>query len=303
MDGQRQPTGKPYRRTQRHSIVAPIELTERDRWLIEALAKLRFLTTSQILRLGFAGTRSAANKRLRKLFDAGLVRVWMRCLETENLYALAPAGRTALNGDGRAHVPRGLDRDLDHTLAINDVRIALATTLAAAVAELVSWQSDWDLRTRGRARLIPDARFSIRWANGTETPFHLEVDRNTKSATAFLRKLVAYRTAALRHGGLLDTSPVAILVVGFNPTWLERYRLHLQHSALRVPVWFATLSDVVAFGATGAIWRAAHDDQKQSLATLVALPNGSEGPEEKTAGHPCVCAPAPARVLPVEATS
>jgi hypothetical protein len=49
-----------------------VRLVERDRWLLEALAKMRFLTTRQLARLAFGGSRWAANKRLRKLFDAGL---------------------------------------------------------------------------------------------------------------------------------------------------------------------------------------------------------------------------------------
>ena len=70
--------------------------TERDYWVLEALAKMQFLTTRQIGHLLFNGSRSAANKRLRKLYDAGLIRVWLRSLNTDNVYALAPPGRRLL---------------------------------------------------------------------------------------------------------------------------------------------------------------------------------------------------------------
>ncbi len=278
----------------------PVSVTERDQYLLQSIGKLRFVTTGQVLRLRFASSRSAANKRLRRLFDAGLLRVWVRCLEEENLYALTLAGRAALidgataGDNARAlHVPRGLDRDLDHTLAINDVRIALATTLPLLDAELLSWRSDWDLRGHGPAHLVPDARFGVRWSDGNETAFSLEVDRNTKSASALLRKLLVYRAAAHSLDG---ASAVVVLVVVHSPAWLHRYRLRLGHAGLRLPVWFATLADVGAHGAVGAIWRAADSDARSGAPVLTALPNGSEGRTLQTAAATGADAPAAARV-------
>jgi hypothetical protein len=279
---------------------APLSFTERDRWLLQSIGKLRFVTTGQVLRLRFARSRSAANKRLRRLFDAGLVRVWVRCLEEENLYALTPAGRAALIYGATAeddacalHVPRGLDRDLDHTLAINDVRIALATTLPPQDAELLSWRSDWDLRAQGSAHLVPDARFGVRWSDGNETTFSLEVDRNTKSVSAFLRKLLMYRAAAHWYAG---ASGVVILAVVYSPAWLQQYRVRLGHAGLRLPVWFATLADVVAHGAAGAIWRPAASDAGSGSPFLTALPNGSEWRTLQTAAAAGTYVPAAARV-------
>lgn len=71
-------------------------LTERDRWLLEALAKMRFLTTRQIARLLFNGSRPPARRRLRKLFDAKLIRVWMRSLNADNVYTLTSQGHRVL---------------------------------------------------------------------------------------------------------------------------------------------------------------------------------------------------------------
>jgi DNA-binding transcriptional ArsR family regulator len=274
-----------YRRRTERTELHTLQLTERDRWLLESIAKMRFLSTSQLVRLGFGASRSAVNKRLRRLFDAGLVRAWVRCLESENVYSLTAAGRLTLPTDDGSHVtvPRGLDRDLDHTLAINDVRIALATTLPAIHADLVSWLSDWDLRPRRSARLVPDANFTVRWSNGREIAFHLEVDRNTKSASALLRKLFGYRAMTYRHDDALGSGDYVILVVAHDPAWLARYRLHVAHAALSLPVWFATLADVVAHGATDVIWRTADSDEPHGLRTLSSLPNGSEDVPHKSA--------------------
>src|SRR2546425_12729822 len=89
--------------------------TERDRWLLETVGKLRFATTSQLTRLHFT-SRWGANKRLRKLLDAGLVRAWVRSLSEENVYSLDRRGVRLLekdhSGDGW-FVARGLYRKLD----------------------------------------------------------------------------------------------------------------------------------------------------------------------------------------------
>ena len=76
----------------RRQATVDIRLQDRDAWLLGALGRMRFLTTSQLAQLGFGGSRWAANKRLRRLLDAGLVRVWVRDLAKENIYSLDRAG-------------------------------------------------------------------------------------------------------------------------------------------------------------------------------------------------------------------
>ncbi len=72
-----------------------IRLVERDLWILEGIAKMRFVTTGQIAKLYFP-SRWAARKRLRRLFDVGLLRVWVRNLSDENIYSLTRAGAIAL---------------------------------------------------------------------------------------------------------------------------------------------------------------------------------------------------------------
>jgi hypothetical protein len=69
---------------------------------MEALGKMQFLTTRQIARLVFNGSRSPTSRRMRKLFDSGLVRVWMRGLNLDNVYALTPRGRKLLDEEAEA---------------------------------------------------------------------------------------------------------------------------------------------------------------------------------------------------------
>src|SRR5215510_5769563 len=83
------------RRTPREAVMgcsSDVRVTERDTDIIEALAKTRFLTTSQLARLFFGSSRWSANKRLRKLLALSLVRVWVRSLSEDNIYSLAVPG-------------------------------------------------------------------------------------------------------------------------------------------------------------------------------------------------------------------
>src|SRR6266404_6314490 len=132
-------------RTAYRTLQADLRMTERDLWILEALAKMRFVTTMQLARLFFAASRWAANKRMRKLLDAGLVKVWIRNLSQDNVYSLTRKGLTALDRDGAAldqeiRLPRELDGNLDHLIAINEVRIVLALGLGAG-AEILWWKS------------------------------------------------------------------------------------------------------------------------------------------------------------------
>src|SRR5262249_35042743 len=149
------------------------------------------------------GSRPAAHKRLRKLLDARYVRAWVRDLAGENIYSLNRAGARMLAGDEEAPiVPRSLDGNLDHLLAINGLRVSLALGLSEVGGEISWWQSDWEFRARARAQVIPDALFEIMWTEGGTRCFALEVDNQTRSARRFIRKILAYRSLNVRGVGL-----------------------------------------------------------------------------------------------------
>jgi hypothetical protein len=115
--------------------ISQVRLTERDLWILEGLGQMRFLTTSQLAKLYFDDSRWSANKRLRKLLDSGLAKVWVRSLSQDNIYSLTRKGVNAFNEDKldleqKVRLPLDLDGNLDHLLAINDVRITLALGLS-----------------------------------------------------------------------------------------------------------------------------------------------------------------------------
>ena len=237
---------------------------------------MRFLTTSQIARLHFGGSRSITNRRLRLLYDAGLIRTFVRDLASDNVYALAPGGRDALNEIDRADAapscPRRLDGQIDHLLATNTVRVTLTTTLTGG--SLSDWRSDWELRGYANVEAVPDARFKITWQEIGERFFALEVEYHTRSPRKFVRKMLRY--AAMQTGSLAtDADNATILVVGRHPIWLERYRHAVASLSVSRSVWFSALAELEEKGADAAIWRPCWADQCFSLGALAKRPYGN----------------------------
>jgi hypothetical protein len=270
------------RRQSRTTPVAdrPFRLTDRDEWILEALGKMRFLTTDQIAELGFHSSRWAANKRLRKLLDARLVRVWVQSLAAPNIYGLSGAGARLL-GDAEEQspivVPRTLDGNLSHLLGINQVRVSLAVGLEAASHTLAWWQSDWDLRACFREPVIPDALFAVDWDDRSRGTFALEVDHETRSSRALVGKLLRYRSLLSRGHGLYGLGEVVTLVVGFHSRWITRHRRTLAHMGLGLRLWLASMDELRARGGLAEVWQAPGSDERHSLRTLGMLPYGKEG--------------------------
>jgi hypothetical protein len=245
-------------------------LREADLWILEALAKMLFLTTSQVSRIFFEGSRWTANKRLRKLLDGGYIRVWVRSLTEDNIYSLDRGGAKAIsqawaetNPGHRARTPKGLDGNLTHLLLINDVRASIALDVQTLDAELVWWRSDWELRA-ANASLVPDARFKIRWDESHIQEFALEVDNNSRSPKGFVNKMIRYHS--------ISNGQICVLVVGRNAHWVERYRNALAQTTLDLPVLFA-VTDEIPDCCRAQIWRSIAGDHRYSLRELAFLPN------------------------------
>src|SRR3989442_7959764 len=94
------------RRTMRRLDQSLSRLTDRDLWILEALGRMRFLTTKQLARLAFGSSNLAANKRMRRLLNSGLVRAWVRDLARDNIYGLTEIGARLLGPPpGNMHWP------------------------------------------------------------------------------------------------------------------------------------------------------------------------------------------------------
>ncbi len=271
------------KRAHRRAEGCVLRLTKRDPWILEDLGKMRFATTGQLARLHFGGNRSAANKRMRRLFDGGFARAWVPRLDGENIYGLTLRGARLLGDPGSNGsawpAPRGLGGNIAHLLGLGSVRVALAVTLGESGLELSWWRSYWELEAGFAEPVIPDALFQIK-SEGGQQVFALELDRTTPSPQAFARRILNYEAMDGRGYGV---SGIALLVVGSSEGWLERYRLRLAQHPLRMPLWFGVHPEIEAKGAHAG-WRSVRGDRAPSLRAVLTARKGRDG-ESDDAAH------------------
>jgi hypothetical protein len=197
-----------------------VRLRARDLEILLALAKMRLLKTSDIARL-FFGAVGTTQKRLRKLYDAGLVKAAAPDLAAENRYALTRLGDALLRetlGDAAVPVyrcaPRVDGRALRHLDMLNGYRIALALGAARVAVTLHRFTPEWDLRSENpTADLVPDAVFVLHGPQ-TQAGFALEVDAATEPPMTVAKKLDAYESKALGGAAVFGVAaPIVLLVV------------------------------------------------------------------------------------------
>jgi len=239
-------------------------LQPRDGWILEALASCRFLTTRHLAALFFEDSLSATNKRLRKMLNVGLIHAWVRRLDSENIYYLTQRGANYVGKS--ASKPQREVEQIDHILLINSIRVAFARGLERVDAFILQWRSDWELRRPFR-QLVPDAAVTIQWADKTVGTFELEADNSTRSARAFLQKMLRYSTRI--------TANSAILVVASDPKWAERYLAAMRQQPFVLPAWFTSLR-ALKTSFCDPIWRGT-GGQNLSLRDIVSRPCRKEG--------------------------
>lgn len=165
-----------------------INVAQRDRQIVSKCAACRWLTTQQIQQLFFTGASlNAAQKRLRKLAEAGYLRSHRESRMTEAIYAVGPKGKRLVEDQGlevlnRAEVPR----QIAHLTGINTVRAALETS-DVGLAYFIPY---WELADLGWTfPVIPDAIFAI---SSPQRRLLLEFDRGTEPLKTLLEKMKAY---------------------------------------------------------------------------------------------------------------
>jgi len=202
-------------RDRRHPQSGGIQLTERDRNILWAVADYRLLTAQQLQTLFFPSLHQTY-ARLVKLYDHGyLERVFLGQqadkMNQPILYALGKAGKQVLEAEqGEALQVRAgaLVRTptfLRHTLAINSVRVAIHKACENGECRLLAWLDEADLkanydRVRIRNRqdrlisvsVIPDGYFRLETPRGV-THCVLELDNATETLSRYQQKLLAYQ--------------------------------------------------------------------------------------------------------------
>ena len=182
-----------------------VALTDRDRALIRAAWSLGAATHATLRALVSPQTDGETlRRRMRQLHRDGYL------LQTRHV---GPAGCLWLYGVGRRGIEAGEPRpwrpglaQIEHTVAIGDLLVALTRPGFAPPVSVTGWQGEAELRAWAQPGApFPDAR--VVWeADGVTGAWLVEVDRATESRPAWRRKLVRYLTADARQPILAITT-------------------------------------------------------------------------------------------------
>lgn len=198
-------------RAQRSEQPPNMRLMERDTDVLKAVADYRILRQDHIQQLFFS-SKSTAQYRLSHLYQHGfLQRHFLPVYAgwSPTLYTLDKRGIALLRQECGIERVSVWDSEnghefLSHTLAINDVRIAITLASQDVDYTLVQWKSEADLKAeydrvtitneKGKQQsisLIPDSYFTIETSQGKASCF-LEMDMGTMTVGRFATKIRAY---------------------------------------------------------------------------------------------------------------
>lgn len=262
-----------------------LRLRERDVSIVEAVHRLRVLSTEQIAQLFFptrhARVSTACRDRLRRIVGAGLLeRAEQEQRRSEGrrpyLYMLADAGAQLLidelgveqeNVDWNPSYNNVRWPFLRHQLAINDVYVAMALSAPQINWSLDGWVDDRILRAMHTDRvripghsqpvaIIPDAYFRLAGPGGKpEMHFFLEIDRATMTvaskshlAKSWQDKIRAYQEY-FRQGMVTQrygTDKVRVLTTTIGTGRLGNMKAATEELGGRGRYWFAEHSMVTA---------------------------------------------------------
>jgi hypothetical protein len=253
-----QPKRRP--RLRRCNNPPPMVLTERDRMILAAVYKHRFLTRDHIAAIFFPSSPlarrpyliSSCNSRLQKLFHHGYLARATRgqTLASSTVYALDRRGAgvvARMHGLDPAEIhwsPKRRSSELyfrEHTLAINDLWVAFELA-AREYSELAVTRFEmdgpllWDFTNdraapKGHLPVRPDAFLQLAWGDKTAS-FFLEVDRGTMTTSRFAQKIRAYRLYWKSGGFQRAYEAASFRVLTSAPS--ERRRDNLRKAAARV---------------------------------------------------------------------
>jgi len=285
-------------------------LTERDIAAIEAVYTYRFLTALQLHRLCFSGKETArryTEHRLKCLFHAGYLgrmpKPSLRLGAPLAVYCLEQKGRDLLADRAgvakREIVWEKWDNQkslffLEHTLALNELRINLSLALPMQGHTLLRYLDEQALRSQtfkqvvddplgGGAKipLVPDGFCQLQLRDNRKLAICLELDRATEDMKQFKRKIRGY--IVLWESGLYlrtyQTHSLTVLTVvsGRNPAhagvrcgvlkeWTEAERRVAHEDTFSDLFWFTTLSQATPQQIlTHPIWSVAGSDSLHQL--------------------------------------
>ena len=255
-----------------------LEVSQRDLDLLETLNRYRFLPTS-LLTDRFFTSKSFADRRLRKLYDQGIVDRILRPVaegRPELIYTLDFTGARLLARE-KGISPGELEwskskrqastRFLDHELELNRFHFLLESAASETAGYTIEeWLERGSLPNwPSTARPVPDAYFRLLTPRGT-AHFFLEVDLGSEAASSvFKKKLEAYRvygeSGAFRQEFKGEYFRVLITVP--NDTRLKTLKLVSASVGTAILFRFATQAEIRKDTILDPVWR--RSDQPNQL--------------------------------------
>ncbi|MFI5297858.1 MAG: replication-relaxation family protein [Polyangiales bacterium] len=247
------------KRTERFTDATTIAPTARDAGAMLSLAWAGILSTSQLRALHYPSTR-VAQRRLRALFDAGLVRVHVpsQRLSDESTYTLSPEGVALLEARGLveegsvdpARTPRL--QKLRHTLLCREPFVILRRAEASGSLRLLDYQFDHDLSRVAdltKDGVILDGLAVVERA-GRTVALAIECDGGTETTTVLRQKcerLMSFMPLVPTLVGATSAQLLFIALTERRRATIERLVVEIALADTRVIV-LADLASLVARG-------------------------------------------------------
>ena len=269
-----------------------MRLTRRDVDVLVAVQRHRVLRRDQIVRLLFP-SKNTANERLKRLYQHRFLQ--RRWLAVEYGQGMGQA-LYLLDARGADLVAQslGIDREglrwrpshngvslpfLEHTLLINDVRIAVALAAMCAGYQLECWVTEEELnarpdyvyvsgpKTRKRIAVIPDGYFVLHLGDRRAHLF-LEADRATVSNKRWAARIRAY-SEYVRSGQYTrryGARSLRVLTVTTGPRRLANLKRTTEGAKGRGLFWFTTAEQAATDSILAEpIWQVAGTEGSFSL--------------------------------------
>jgi len=196
----------------------PMRLTDRDKRIVEAVYQLRFLTRDQIKKLEFEkGSMTACQRRLSLLYHNGYLSAVHKLVPTgygssKRAYCLSKKGAALIShlyGEKEARQIKWNEKHnrvetffIEHTLAINDVRIAFLKAVLETDDYNLFWFNEQEVKAwkekiddpekSGKTLPITPDSFLYLLGKDKKAYFFLEVDRATESNRRWRDKIRGY---------------------------------------------------------------------------------------------------------------
>lgn len=235
---------------------APL-LTDRDRRILAEVSRFGAMTREQIQALRFFHSATRAKTRLKRLTDAGYLRVRLQPLLAGGPKCVYLPGDVL--GPSVARLWRNSPIFLQHQLGLVDIRIAIEQS----ATELL-WRSDKELAPL-KLSVVPDAYVECQIGATTIVAF-VEYDRATEPLGRIERKAKAYLDLA--YSGtftrLFNRKYFRVLVIADG----TRRRQELSRTIARLTdrvFRLAVLSELKVQGLPAAIWRRPGADAPEPL--------------------------------------